>query len=483
MKRALAMVALLAGVACKDEGEALPTKLSVDPELTLAVSLGGDVGLAVDVDACERIQGPATATADGQVIATLDSPEPLVFASGTRFIINLPAAELERFAAPARLSIVIEAVCDGERVAGTPYELTYLKTSGNIGLPTGVTRFWPSETSGELLACTGTRLQRYDASGAPASSIDLGFSCSLGELRGLPGERRYFTVDRGGMAAIDPGPTLVWSRHTPNGPFTPEQRFVFESSWTRPDRHIVVQYREVDAGPRFTVLVDRDTGLNLSPAMPLTYGALGPVSRDADGNISVLTRDQELLENVYYLEMFTPEGVAVRPPVQTSRYPNGLPNAEFSYDGDRLYVTADDGEQNRWIQAVRVSDGTVTQLTQPSDGFTTVIAEAYFRVLVASADHFAWVDRDGGGLVSSPFAPDDGIQISRLRVEPDGTAVMLAQGGFYMFSPDGSDFVRLHADQQYGWLTESWTGGSLVSVNDAVPDVQVVPTRAEYLPD
>ncbi len=490
MKRALVVLALLAGSACSDEKE-LRTALSIDPGLSLASSLGGDVGLAVDIDDCSRIEGPATATAEGRTLATVDTPEPLTFASGSRFIINIPASALtaDAFGLPVAIDITVEAVCDGERVKSTPYALTYVPTLRGIPTAPGVSRFWPADVEGELLSCNGTSLQRHDSTGALLSEVQLGFSCALGELRGNIGERRYLTVANGGMAAIDPGPVLVWTRHGVGSSSAPDDNFVFDAAWTNATDDIIVQYKLVAGGETFVALADRDTGLNLSPTMPLVHIALGAVTRDPNGNIAVLTAEKELVENVYYIELFTPAGVQVRPPVQASRYPVGTPYAEFSFDGDRLYVSADDGEQNRWLQSVAVADGAVTQLTQPASGFRFVVGEAYFRLLAASESGFVWLNRDTGAQDSAVFAPDSGNNFYRLRVEPDGSCIMLADetgaasaGGFYVFAPSGSPVIRLNGgDQAYGWLAESWSGGSLVSVLDAsAADVQVVPTGAEY---
>ncbi len=491
MRRATVILTLLVGSACGGSDEELRTALSIDAELSLASSLGGDVGLAVDIDDCSRIAGPATASAEGRTLATVDAPEPLTFAGGSRFIINVPASALtaQAFGLPVAVEITVEAVCDGERVKSTPYPLTYIPTLRGFPTAPGVSRFWPSDVEGELLSCEGTSLQRHDSAGSLLSEINLGFSCTLGELRGGIGQRRYLTVDAGGMAAIDPGPVLVWTRHSIAGSSNPEDRFVFDAAWTSATEDIVVQYKQVAGGNNFVALVDRDTGLNLSPTMPLAHIPLGAVTRNPDGNIAVLTAEKESIENVYYIELFTPSGVEVRPPVQASRYPVGTPYAEFSFEGDRLYVSADDGEQNRWIQSVAVTDGAITQLTLPADGFRFVVGEAYFRLLAASENGFVWLNRDTGAAESAVFAPESGNDFYRLRVEPDGSVIMLADetgpssaSGFYVFAPDGGDVIRLlSSDQAYGWLAESWTGGSLISVLDAsAADVQVIPTRAEY---
>jgi hypothetical protein len=238
-------------------------------------------------------------------------------------------------------------------------------------------------------------------------------------------------------------------------------------------------------------LVDRDTGLDASPVLPLVHKALGAVSRDAvTGDIAVLTADKQVVENVYYIELFDIAGTALRAPVEAARYPSGTPYAEFSFDGSRLYAVADDGLQNRWIQSVRVVDGLVTQLTQPSDGWHFVVGEAYFRLIVASDDGFVWLDPADGTVASRPFAPDSGSDFYRLRVEPDGSSIMLADpngaasaAGFYVFAPDGSDVIRLHGgDQSYGWMAQSWDGGSLVSVTDiGLSDIQVLPTRQGFV--
>ncbi|HSI03744.1 MAG TPA: hypothetical protein VLC93_04680, partial [Myxococcota bacterium] len=167
MKRAGIILALLAGSACGENEDELRTALSVDPDLSLASSLGGNVGLAVDIDDCSRIQGPATAEAEGRLLATVEAPEPLTFAGGSRFIISIPPSALtaEAFGLPVAVEITVEAVCDGERVKSAPYRLTYVPTLRGFPTAPGVTRFWPSDVDGELLSCEGTALQRHDSAG------------------------------------------------------------------------------------------------------------------------------------------------------------------------------------------------------------------------------------------------------------------------------------------------------------------------------
>ncbi len=491
MKRALLVLVLLVGTACDDKNESLRTLLTIDGDLSLSSSLGGDVGLAVNIERCSRIEGPAIATAAGRILATLETPEPLTFARGSRFIITIPAAAFDPqvFGFPVVLSLVITAVCDGERVATEPYAFTYVPTLRTLLPPSGVTRFWPSDVPGEILACSGTRLVRYDSQGSPidlASAIDVGFPCNNAELRGEVGERRYLTVEGLGMAAIDPGPALAWWRYTKPG-VEPRQEFLFAAAWTRAEGDVVAAHRKDSGGTVFVTLLDGSTGLDKTPTLPLVYKAFGPLSRGPGSSIDVLTWNKLGSENIYYLERFDAVGNTLGTPLEVSRYSSGTPYAEFSYDGARLYLTATDDGERAWIRVVDVASGSATELTAPGDGWRDVVGEAYSRLLVASQTELIWLDPSSGAPLSRAFGFDSGAAFYRLRVESDGSTIALADlansrlaSGFYVFAPDGTDVVRLHGDQFYGWLTSGWGGGSLVGVQDARVDIQEVPTASGF---
>jgi hypothetical protein len=457
-----------------------PQLLTVDPMLSLQGVLGGDFALAVAFDTCATLTGPATAEANGVVLGSLDTPEVLVFGVGKRFLITVTgtAIDQQRYGVPANVPIVVHAVCDGKRSRSNTYTVEYVPVLSTIVAPTTVPRFWPADSAGEILGCSGNSLVHYDASGNQiGDALNLGFACALGEMHGDVGGRRFLTVNSDGIAAIDPGPVLLWTRHS--------NTFLFLGMWASPTEDIVVVYRTspVSFGSTaFVALVDRNTGLDKFPAIVTTYKTLPPVTRNPDGNIGVLTWNKEGVENVYYTEFYDTTGAALRGPLQVASYPSGMtPYAEFSFDGTRIYASGTDGGAGFWIQMSTLVEGTLTQLTGPSDGWKNVVGEAFGRLLVSSDDHFVWLAPDTASVDSSPFAPDSGNSFFRVRVEADGSTIMLADpnsnagaDGFYVFAPDGADVIRLHQNQHFSWLTESVGGGSLIGIQDGSGDIQEV---------
>ncbi len=443
-------------------------------------------------DGCSQIAGPATVEADKVVLATLDAPEALVFGNGKRFVITVNGSSIDtkKFGVPAQVPLVVHAVCDGKHVISDTYTVEYVPVLSTIVAPTAVTRFWPADNDGEILACNGDSLVHYDAAGNQiGAALALGFSCTLAEMQGDVGGRRFLTVPSDGMAAIDPGPALVWTRSGS------ASQFLFEGMWPSATEDIVVEYRTTDPeNPGATVavvaLVDRDTGADKFPAITTTYKALSPVTRDAGGNIGVLTHNLEGVETVYYTEYYDSSGAKLRDPVQVSSYAQstGNPYAEFSFDGSVIYVSATDGGAGNWVQMSALADGTITELTGHGDGWSNVVGGAFGRLLVASDTQFIWVDPSAQTYDGIAFTTDSGTSgFFRLRVEADGSTVMLGDpnsnsgaDGFYGFDPQGNDIIRLHGGGSFSWLTESDGGGSLVGLQDGSGDIQEIASAAAF---
>lgn len=487
MKRLLVGALLLSAIVACSGGNEDDTRVAlvIDPDLSLESALGGDVGIAIGFDDCDELTGPATAEADGTVLATVEVPEPLIFGTGKRFLINIPGAAFDtrKFGLPADVPLVARAICDGVEVRSEVFNLRYVPTTSSFTLKVDVDRFWPAEQPGEILSCENTRLVRSNAESPLLSDADVEFACPLAELRGDPGERRYLVLDNGAIAAIDPGPIVAWTRQTVGSDF-----FLFDAALTNATQDLVVQYREALAGTVYVVVIDRNTGQNTTEIFPVVHKAIGTPTRDASGAISVLTWNRDGVELVYYIETFDENGQSLRLPIEAVRYSSESPYAEFSYDGSKLYVTATDGLGSHWIEAVNTASGEHTRLTEPSAPWVEVLGEIYFRLLVGSPDGFIWLDTETGAPLSQPFAPDSGGSFLRLRVELDGSVVMLADpvganaaNGFYVFAPDGTDVIRLHGtEQQYTWLAQGWDNGSLVGIQNSPLEVQVVPTRQTY---
>ena len=482
MKRSLLMLGLsvLAASCGRDPtDDDAQTLLTVDPALTLSTFFGGDVGLAVGYD-CDTVSGPVSATARGVVLATSATPDIVLFNGDTpRFLLTIPESRIgeldtaDDFGNPAVIPITISADCDGRPSISRPYAITYIRAQNSGVAPAGVDRLWSSDAANEILACDGFDLVRYGLQSltdrtAPVelARYEVGFACTLGELRGDVGGRRYFTTDRGGIAAIDPGPTVVWHRS-----------LIFEAVSAAADQDpIVIQSQ---ANVRQVVVLDRLTGADKVGPLALAYNPLNALTRDPSGNIIVLTYDRVGVESLYYLERFDSAGVSLGAPIFVARYgrtennQQDVPIADFSFDGTRLYFNGNDGTDllTQWIASIPTAGGTPTQLT--AAGINHVLGEAYGRLLVASDDYFQWIDPASGGELSSTFAPDSGINFLRLRVEADGRTVMLADqsgsnaAGFYVFDADGTSIARVHADDTaFSWLASGPDGGSIVVVVD-----------------
>ncbi|MBC7793874.1 MAG: hypothetical protein H7Z43_09205 [Clostridia bacterium] len=497
MSRLVSIVLAVLAVGCSRDPTANDAKklLTVDQDLTLSTFFGGDVGLAVGYD-CQTIGGPVTATSRGVVLASIAMPEPIQFGGNLRFLVSIPAAKFAdtSFGNPTVVPVTIGADCDGRPAISNPYTVTYVRPSHSGVAPSGVSRVWSSDAENEILACDGASLVRYSLSPLDGDltppveieRLELGFACTLGELRGDVGGRRYFVVDRGGIAAIDPGPALAW---------VAPPALLFYGLSARTDEDPILVYQDPGSPSKQVVVLSKTDGSTILGPLPLQanpYDATPPnsvptgaVARSADGSISVLTFARQGVENIYFIERFDTAGAAIGTPVQVVRYgrqadgqSTDLPYAEFSYDGSRLYFSNNDGTDllAKWVASIALADGRVTRLTtldSGGNGYRDVIGEAYGRLLVASEQNFIWLDTMTGDPLSSSFAPDSARRFYRLRVESDGSTVMLADttgtgsGGFYVFDSNGLSLVRINGDDtSFSWLAGGPGGGSLIVVAD-----------------
>ncbi|MEM6732507.1 MAG: hypothetical protein AAF658_13190, partial [Myxococcota bacterium] len=162
--------------------------------------------------------------------------------------------------------------------------------------------------------------------------------------------------------------------------------------------------------------------------------------------------------------------------------------ANFSFDGATLFVRdAPDDPEVIQIAAVDTSTGAKRQLTSTNDPWISPLGDAFGRLLVVSEENFAWLDPTSGDRLSEPFVPDAGTAVIRLRVEPDGSAVMIADPvsggsnsgqGLYVFGPDGSSLMRFSSPRaNFSWLAVGWENTSLVSY---FSEVHLLPSRSNY---
>jgi hypothetical protein len=490
MKRlALVLLSAIAFACGRDPTEDDAKKLlTVDPDLSLSTFFGGDVGLAVSYQ-CKTVAGPITATARGNVLATLATPEIIAFDSGNRFLINIPASAFDTtdFGNPTVVPITIAAECDGRPVISQPYTVTYVHPLHSGLAPAGVTRVFASDLPNEILACSGTDLVRYslqplDASLTPPTEIErfpVGFACTLAEMRGDVGGRRYLTVDNSGIAAVDPGPSVAWFRTD----------ILFSALSAPADTDPVVSYKQnvivndVSSVQRYVSTLSKDDGHTVIGPLPLVNLPLGSVTREASGNINVLTSTQDGVETTYWVERFTSAGASVEAPARVVTYGRkddgtaDRPYAEFSFDGTRLFFSDNDGTDllTKYVASFAVADHSIKRLTTLTDGngYHYVLGEAYGRLLVASDDAFIWLDPVSGAELSQAFSPDSGNVFYRLRVGPDGSTAMIGDPtgnsgvGFYVFDAQGAPLVRIHNDDtSFSWLTGGPDGGVLLVVAD-----------------
>ncbi len=62
-------------------------------------------------------------------------------------MITVPGASIDtgKYGIPAKVPVVIHAVCDGKRVKSDTYTLQYVPALSTITAPPAVLRFWPAD--------------------------------------------------------------------------------------------------------------------------------------------------------------------------------------------------------------------------------------------------------------------------------------------------------------------------------------------------
>lgn len=419
------------------------------------------------------------AYADGVEVARAETVEPLLIAdtgdARLRFTTTIPGAELSpsRFGLPARFELRLEVGCGAERVRSPGFAMEYVPTTAAIAPPVQPRRFWASDVPGDLLVCQGSDLVLVSAGTTESGRFALGFPCAEAELKGELGGRRYLVADEAGVAAIDPGPALGWSRPLP-----------LDAVWTDAERDPVVHWQA--GGADVVMVLDFASGADAVGPLPVTHRPRA-IARNAANEILVLGSQRDLAAPslTYVVERFDESGAGLGS-VLAAHYAWAAPSylAEFSFDGAGLFVTAaPTGEGQRWIERVDPLTGERVALTTSSAPWRFALGEAWGRLLVASDTQLVWLDPRTGAALSAAFAPDSGNGFLRLRVEPDGSVIMLADAtgpmaqGLYVFAPDGATVMRFTSPAAvFRWLTTDWLGGSLIGYFD---EVHALPTRAE----
>ncbi|MEM6533397.1 MAG: hypothetical protein AAF654_12280 [Myxococcota bacterium] len=493
----LTVLAAFALGACGSDDEPTPTA-EIDDFLTSQDLVGGPFSVIVALENCGGTPA-ARLLSGGQVLASVPAIEPLTvlqeddggaFAETDdrpRFVLTIEAEQLDPavYGLPVRLELEAEVDCPNGTARSAPYAIRYVPTDDALQPPIRPVRFWPAETTGDLLICEDTELVNYVGGITETSRLNLGFPCSLLELDGQLGERRYAWGSRFGLAAISPAanggsPALAWTRSV-----------LMEALWTDDSRDPVTLRSEAGStNIKGLYVVDFETGADLfGPVFPATGRVfLDAVTRTASGDVLVL--EAERIDDppslTYFVRRFD-GALADLGTTQVVRYDYAASSdrAPFSFDGDTLFFkdAPVDAETAR-IGAFDTETLNVRFLTTFDDPWRFPLGDAFGRLLVASESGFRWLDPASGAALSEPFAPTSGRSFLRLRVEPDGSLVMLADAtnnaaqGLYIFRPDGSTLMQFTSSQaSFGWLATGWNDTSLISYFN---EVHALPTRSEY---
>lgn len=474
------LAALLAGItlACGDDD---PTpEVEIDRNLTLPAVFGGDLVVTAAIEGCKGTPPARLVTPQG-VLASVAALEPLQIQGAlddrARFVlVARPSVDdAGVYGLPMTLAIHVEVDCSGKTIRSDALEMTYVPTDA-VATPAIIPRrFWAADDFGVVMICDDTRLVLHANGVEPTGqALDVGFSCATAELRGVLGERRYLITERTGIAAIDPGPVLAWTR-----------RLDYEDGFVDATSDPIVLSDETGE-PQLTVL-DYGTGEDKVGPLALTYAPVA-LTRDVTGDVLALetAREAEPAARVYYVQRFMADGTSLGL-TEVVRYAWDAPSyyATFSFAGDRLfYVAAPTNDAERWIASASTLTGESIALSTPNDPWRSVLGDAYGRLLVASEDAFRWIDPELGVPMSEAFAPDSGAAFVRIRVDEDGSTTMLADPaatiarGFYVFGPLGDSVVRFNPGSAFfRWMAQGWEDRTLVSYFN---ELHLVPSRATF---
>ncbi|MEL6338904.1 MAG: hypothetical protein AAGJ56_07825 [Myxococcota bacterium] len=489
------LVLTLSTVGCGDDDEASTgsPRAEIDTQLTLTELVGGDLQVITAIEACEGTP-PARLRFGDSILTETAAIEPLsVLSDGgdgtfvasderTRFLLTISSDTLRaaNFGLPIEVSAVAEVDCPDGVASSDPVVLRYVPTDVAVSPPERPTRFWASDTPGDLLLCIDSSLIELQGGVDERSRFDLGFPCSLGELTGVLGERRYLWSQRFGVAAVGVGPSLVWSRS-----------MLVEALWSNADENpVVLRSNPGSSGEKALYVLDFETGDDvlgpIEPSEGRTF--LDAVSRLPSGEILVLEAERVSTPArlTYFVRRLSSEGEDIGPlEAATYNYDAPLDIASFSFDGRSLFFkdAPNDPDEQR-IAALDTTSGETRLLSTFNDPWRFPLADAFGRLLVASEDSFAWLDPETGERDSEVFAPESGNSFLRLRVETDGSTVMIADAtansaqGLYVFAPDGSSVLRFTSERaSFSWLAVGWEDETLLSYFN---EVHVIPNRAEY---
>ncbi len=458
--------------------------VSIDPFLTRQTVLGGDVAIAAVVTECSLIDEVIVSAKDIIILSVQNVQAVAVSFGGNEvrntFALQIPASALPPnvFGIPVVAPMVLEINCAGKTARSEPWAITYLPTAVAVVPAFNPQIFWAATKPGDILGCQGTALVNYKNGITERRRVDLTFPCVVGDLRGQLGGRRYFGTRRGGLAAIDPGPVLVWTKTMDlahwEGNATDDPMVLYD-----------------DDNGRHFVVFDRDTGA--TTVGPYDFNAVAGVVltrpvRLANGDFLFLrsTRPKSLDTLTYSVQRLDSAGVEVSS-IQVAYYPFRAISyvAEFSSNGEALYVTKATDADTRWLAKIDTTTGDVIWELKPEDEARIYIpmGEAQGRVLATSDEGFYWLSADKGDILTPRFGPASGKSFLRAVIEADQSVVMIADEqavgaeGLYIFDPDGREVVAMRGGLFLRWLVNGWEGGPLLSNYDELHELR---SRADY---
>ncbi len=488
----LSQIALLSG--CGDDEESTDPRAEIDTLLTVTDLVGGDFTVATAIENCSGTP-PAAVRAGATTLVSTPAIEPVTVLQSdgggelqasddrARFFVTIPSSALDPavYGLPVRAELVVEVACPEGPVESEPVSIQYVPTDVVVAPPQRPNRFWASDVPGDLLVCSDSSLVVLEGGTSEIDRLNLGFPCTLAEVDGVIGERRYVWGTRFGIAALDPGPSLTWTRS-----------LLLTALWSDGTRDpIVLRTEGAGTGTRRLYVLDAATGADLVGPVDPTAGRsfLDAVARAENGDILVLesetTTDPASL--TYYVRRLDSAGndIITR---EAARYNYEAERdiASFSFDGSTLfYKDAPDDADTFRIAAIDTLSGAIRLLTTFGDPWRFPLGDAFDRLLVASENEFLWLDPDTGDSLSSAFGSDGGNTL-RFRTEADGSVVMLADStanaaqGLYVFEPDGTSVMRFTSSRaNFTWLAVGWEGTTLFSYFN---EVHLLPPTVDYAP-
>lgn len=467
---ALTLLTLLSA-GCAKKPPASVFSVQIDPVLTPVAVVGGDLSIGVLVTRCVVLD-TLELRAGAVELAALETVETLPLGNDAKqesvVQVQVPRSVIDPqlLGIPAEIKVVATASCGDRAAESDPYLVSYLPTVAALVPAFNPRLFWAASTPGDILACAKANLAYYRGGTTETAQFELGFHCLSSELRGLAGERRYLGMHgaAGGLAAIDPGPILLWSKS-----------FKLVSWRSGPADDPMVVYDDDDG--RHFVVYDRQTGAEVvGPfALPNQDGVVRSRPTRTEAGEYLFIRSTRAVGGVsltYYLDRYSAAGERLSV-VKLVSY-DFLAKSYFvaiSRDASAVYLTQAVDEVTTWLAKLDSTSGaTLWRLGgEGSLGIYRPVYEGEGRLLAASTEGFYWLSTATGAALTPRFGPASGEEFLVASVEQDESVVMIADSrggvaqGLYIFAPDGRQVVGIGGALVMRWLTSGWGDGPVLS--------------------